>query len=40
MKTKNILFALGVAGLMGSMQSCDSFLDTMPDKRTEINTPT
>ena len=25
---------------MGSMQSCDSFLDTMPDKRTEINTPT
>ncbi len=40
MKTRNILFALGVAGLMGSMQSCDSFLDTMPDKRTEINTPT
>lgn len=39
MKTKNIIFSLLTAVIVGSLASCDDFLDTMPDKRTEIDAP-
>lgn len=36
MKTKIIIISL-LAVLLGSITSCDGFLDTMPDKRAEVN---
>lgn len=37
MKTKNLIYVLA-ASLMG-LTACDKFLDTMPDNRTELDTP-
>lgn len=39
MRTKNILLPFLVAIVLGSLSSCDGFLDTMPDKRTDVDTP-
>lgn len=39
MKTKNILLAFCTAAFLTGMASCDDFLDTMPDKRTDLSTP-
>ena len=36
MKTKIIIISL-LAVFLGSITSCDGFLDTMPDKRAEVN---
>lgn len=39
MKKKNILYTAGLmAAMCASLSSCDSFLDEMPDNRTEIDT--
>lgn len=38
MRTKNILLSFLVAIALGSLSSCDSFLDTMPDQRTDVDT--
>lgn len=39
MKKNNIFFAVGLAALVGaSLASCDSYLDEMPDNRTEVDT--
>lgn len=38
MKSKNIIYSLGLVVLMGaSLSSCDSYLDEMPDNRTELD---
>ena len=40
MKTKkNLLYICAAATAICGLASCNDFLDTMPDKRTEINTP-
>ena len=40
MKTKkNLLYICAAAATVCGLASCNDFLDTMPDKRTEINTP-
>ncbi|WP_303012167.1 RagB/SusD family nutrient uptake outer membrane protein [uncultured Bacteroides sp.] len=40
MKTKKILLQLSTTAIIAcSLISCNDFLDTMPDKRTEIDTP-
>lgn len=39
MRTKNILLPFLVAIVLGGLSSCDDFLDTMPDKRTDVDTP-
>lgn len=39
MRTKNILLSLLATALLGGLSSCDDFLDTMPDKRTDVDTP-
>lgn len=36
---KNLLYTLAATTMVCSLAACDSFLDTMPDKRTEIDTP-
>lgn len=39
MKKRNILYVAAFSALMGSsLVSCDSYLDTMPDNRAEVNT--
>ena len=38
MRTKNTLLSFLVAIALGSLSSCDSFLDTMPDQRTDVDT--
>lgn len=37
MKKSTIILSLGMLALGGGLSSCNSFLDTMPDKRTELN---
>lgn len=37
MKKSTIILSLGVLSLGAGFSSCDSFLDTLPDKRTELN---
>lgn len=40
MKTKkNLLYICAATAMACGLASCNDFLDTMPDKRTEINTP-
>lgn len=39
MRTKNILLPFAAVVLLGGLSSCDDFLDTMPDKRTDIDSP-
>lgn len=39
MRTKNIVLPFLVAIVLGSFSSCNSFLDTMPDQRTDLDTP-
>ena len=39
MRTIKISLSLLVAIALGSLFSCDSFLDTMPDRRTDVDTP-
>lgn len=36
---KNLLYTLAATAVVCGLASCDSFLDTMPDKRTDIDTP-
>lgn len=37
MKAKNIVLSLCTAAIVAGFASCDDFLDTMPDKRTELS---
>lgn len=40
MRTKNILSSLLLVALtLGGLSSCDGFLDTMPDQRTDVDSP-
>lgn len=40
MNTKKIIISFFALALIGGLASCDSFLDTMPDQRTDIDSPT
>lgn len=40
MRTKNILLPFLAIIIAYSISSCDDFLDTMPDKRTDVDSPT
>lgn len=40
MRTRNILLSLLLVALtLGGLSSCDGFLDTMPDQRTDVDSP-
>lgn len=39
MRIKNILLLFPVAAALGSLSSCNDFLDTIPDQRTDVDTP-
>lgn len=39
MQTKNILLPFLIAITLSGLSSCNDFLDTMPDKRTDVDTP-
>lgn len=39
MRTKNIIIPFIVAIALGSLSSCNDFLDTMPDQRTDVDSP-
>lgn len=39
MRTKNRLLPLMIVVTLGGLSSCSDFLDAMPDKRTEVDTP-
>ena len=40
MNTKEVIISLCIPMLIGGLSSCNDFLDTMPDKRTDIDSPT